>query len=153
MLRLLTVLTLLAAAGGAAAQPDETPDWRKSKGVFCTALDEALAAAREPEPFASLRVQVLGRPDTSRLTIPGFEDHACSVRRGSLYCTQTLAPPHLTLEALTADTARCLGQQPEELEGFQVFELDNQVAIQIESECNDACHVGRRMTYRIEVPY
>lgn len=149
--RFVIVLALLAGAGGAAsAKSDEAPDWRKSKGVFCAVLGQVLAAAREPEPYASLRVNLASDPNRSRIDIPAFE--RCHVRGDSFRCSRTGAPSELTLENLTADTHRCLGGrvQPRDDEGFQVFEM-GKVAIQIESECSDECVAGRVVNYRVEV--
>lgn len=150
--RLMFALAMLAAtAGAASAGPDTDPDRRKSKGVFCAVLDRVLSAAREPVPFTSLRVDIGDDRDRSRLDIPGFENcHAWG--HDSLRCTQTQAPPELTLENLTADTYRCLGGRvkPDDVEGFQVFNLDR-VAIQIESECSDECVAGRVVNYRVDV--
>lgn len=149
-LRLVAPILVVLAAGSALAGPNDASVSTRSKGVFCAILDQALEAAKEPEPFLSIRTDILGNPGNSRLTMPGFSPGACSVRAGSLYCSQNLAPLELTLENLAADTARCLEMEPEDVEGFQVFDM-GKVAIQIESSCTDACHVGRRVTYRVEV--
>ena len=144
--RLTPIIALAALIGATAAAPVEQPAWTQSKGLFCAALDRALTAAREPEPFASLRIDMVGDAGRSRMDMPGFE--RCHVWGDELRCTRASAPPELTLEALTADTVRCLGMQPEDMEGFQVFYLTG-VMIQIESGCSDECHAGRLVNYRI----
>ena len=140
--------TALSAVPSAAAP--------SARGVFCSALDRALAAAEGPQPFESLRLNMAGDPNWSRLSIPGIR--SCSVGRygfsegnaHALWCRQTLAPPELTVENLTADTARCLGRQPEDRDGDQVFDL-GRVVIRIAGHCTDECQVGRSVEYRIEV--
>ena len=148
MSRFMLTLVLAATVGGAAsAQPDATKHWRRSEGVFCAVLARALAAANEPEAFASIRIADAGNPYRSSLQVPGFT--TCEARPGSLYCSQEPPGPDLTLENLTADTARCLGMRPRDDEGFQVFDM-GKVAIQIESDCT-GCQSGHRVNYRIEV--
>jgi hypothetical protein len=137
---------LLALSGSAAAAPPPPPAWIGSRGLFCAALDRALAAAREPTPFASLRIDMIGDADRSRMDMPGFD--RCHVRGDEMRCSVSQAPPELTLENLTADTVRCLGVQPRDDEGFQVFDLEGAM-IQIESECSDECQAGRIVNYRI----
>lgn len=142
------LIALAALMGATAAAPVEQPAWRRSKGLFCAALDRALAAAREPTPFASLRIDMIGDPGRSLMDMPGFE--RCHVWGDEMRCSQTQAAPELTLENLTADTVRCTGVLPEDTEGFQVFDLGGAM-IQIESECSDECQAGRIVNYRIGV--
>ena len=71
--RLTPIIALAALIGATAAAPVEQPAWTQSKGLFCAALDRALTAAREPEPFASLRIDMVGDAGRSRMDMPGFE--------------------------------------------------------------------------------
>ena len=150
MLRFTFALALAAIAGGAAAEPGNGQDWRKSEGVFCAALDRAMAAADKDRGFTALVVGAEGDTGRTSLTFPGMT--RCSAYGDSLFCTRAWAPPELTVAAVTADTSRCLGGKvrPKELEGFQVFELPG-FTIQIEGECSDDCEAGRTVNYRMFV--
>jgi len=158
------VLALSAAAGASTEAPAAqlAPDPTPARGVFCSVLDRALEAANDPAPFESQRINLINAPDASRLTFPGFEGHACRVTRwgpdlqgsrASIVCSQTLAPPELTVDNLAADTARCLGVAPTAADARDEtvrFDLPK-VRIHIEGDCTDACHVGRRVTYAMQI--
>lgn len=164
MRRTFAVLALSAAAAASTAAPaaEPAPDPAPARGVFCSVLDRALEAANDPAPFESQRINLISAPDRSRLTIPGFEGHACRVTRwgpdlrgsrASIVCSQTLAPPELTVDNLAADTARCLGVAPTAVnvrEESVRFDLPK-VRIHIEGDCTDACHVGRRVTFAVQI--
>ena len=142
-------LTLAAAEPAARAEPPFAG--------FCTVLEGIIAAEDQPSPFASLVTpQRYGNMEWSKLVVPGFE--WCALRwidRGrAVACSRTLAPPELTADTLARETAACLGLPPTPRAwdpnlGEMVFEY-KAVRIVIEEDCDDRCHVGRRVGYTIE---
>jgi hypothetical protein len=115
---------------------------------MCAALNRIAAAAREAVPFASLE-------NSRDSLVPGY--HYCRVetgtaaRAGEVYCHQQLAPKSLIAETVGAQVRDCLGAvaaprpqtwSPQE---YRTAEL----AITVESHCDERCHVGRLASLHI----
>ncbi|MBX7249169.1 MAG: hypothetical protein K1X35_09035 [Caulobacteraceae bacterium] len=161
MSRALIALAAVAAVVGLSA--GRAPADPAPGGLFCATLDRALAGAAEAPPFDSLHIDMIGAPDSSQLALPGFQKSDCRIswdsddqgRRRVLWCAQTLAPPELTAANLAADTARCLDREPARERGDdgsgRAYRFDlGDVQVAIDEGCRDECHVGRRVSYRIE---
>lgn len=146
-----TFMLALTLAAGAPVAPAPAP------AGFCTILEGIIAAEDQPSPFASLVMPArYGNMEWSRLVTPGF-DHCVVmwIERGrAVSCSRTMAPPDLTANNLALETAACLGQAPTPSvwgpdTREMVFEYEA-VRIVIEEDCDDRCHVGRRVSYTVE---
>jgi hypothetical protein len=113
---------------------------------MCAALTRIAAAAREPVPFASLQDGPL---------VPGY--HYCRVqtgtaaRAGEVFCHQALAPRSLIAETVAAQLRDCLGAvaapRPQPWSPLEYRTAD--LAITVESHCDERCHVGRLASLNI----
>ena len=131
---LLAAGALVLLPGSAAAQE------------MCAALNRIAAAAREPEPFASLADGQL---------VPGY--HYCRVqtgtaaRTGEVFCHRQLAPRSLIAEAVGAQIRDCLGAIA--VPGAQSWSLPEyrtaDLVITVQSHCDERCHVGRLASLHI----
>jgi hypothetical protein len=76
---------------------------------WCEALDRIQAAAREAQPFASLR-----RAEAEgAILVPGYRPDSCQVTVGSeIGCLRNLAPESLQMPAVEAAIRACLGTAP-----------------------------------------
>ena len=113
---------------------------------MCAALNRIAAAAREPVPFAKLGDGQL---------VPG--SHYCRVqtgtaaRAGEVFCHQQLAPKSLIAEAVGAQVRDCLGAiavpGPQSWSPLEYRTAD--LAITVQSHCDERCHVGRLASLHI----
>lgn len=113
---------------------------------MCAALTRIAAAAREPVPFASL---------TDGQLVPGY--HYCRVetgtaaRAGEVFCSQQFAPKSLVAEIVGAQVRDCLGAvaapRPQTWSPQEYRTAD--LAITVESHCDERCHVGRLASLHI----
>jgi hypothetical protein len=143
----------LMLAQGASAPVQDDPG-------FCRVVQTVVAAAAEPEPFASLR----GRPwadgaqYSSRVEPPGFEGY-CSVAHvtaedgaygAALWCRRSLAPAGLTAAGLSEGVGRCLGLTPASgSEDRETLFETARYRIHIEEQGTDRAHVGRSVEVRV----
>lgn len=113
---------------------------------MCAALNRIAAAAREPEPFASLGDGQL---------VPGY--HYCRVqtgtaaRTGEVFCHRQLAPRSLIAETVGPQIRDCLGATavPGAQSWSPIEYRTADLVITVQSHCDERCHVGRLASLHI----
>lgn len=130
----------LLAAGPAAAEPPSRAD------IFCAELLRTVEVAELDGDFTYL--------ERSRAAPPrlGFRKcFAAASARPAWHCHQTMAPDHLSVDALAERTGACLPAAERTLSGDDeaVFTLPR-ARIRITGSGGPRAHVGRIVTYRVE---
>lgn len=113
---------------------------------FCAELMRVVETAGRGDGFHALE-RARGAPP--RL---GF-DHCfvAHAARPTRYCHQTMAPDHLSLQGLSADTAACLPAAVREPSGRdEAIFTHPDVRITMGESGGPRAHVGRILSYRVE---
>jgi len=138
------VLAGLAMAQAAEAQRPSDQE------LFCADLQRVLEDAGGDQPFHLLEN---GRAAPPTLGFAGGCRRSGDARQYFWLCTQTLAPPELSLRSLVERTRACLPDAPRPAMNrvFARFDLPNAV-IRIDERGTERSHVGRSVTLIVEAP-